>query len=264
MTDPAAHWDRPDLATAILDALAAAGRDLDDLTVEGLAPTDHFHSGGKAATERLARLAAPAAGSEVLDVGGGLGGPARLLAAGFGCSVTVVDVTPSYVEAARQLTARLGLADRVRHELGDGLDLPFPDATFDLVWTQNSGMNIADKATLYAGFRRVVRPGGLLAIQEPTAGPGGPPIYPVMWADDASSSFLWPPDELRALIETAGFTTRTWDDVTEEVRAPSSPAPAHSIQRLVMGERLDAIQASGRQNAAEDRIRMIQATFEVR
>jgi SAM-dependent methyltransferase len=264
MTDPAAHWDRPDLATAVLDALAAAGRDLDGLTVESLAATDHFHGGGRPATERLAGLAAPGPGTEVLDVGGGLGGPARLLAERFGCSVTVIDITPSYVEAARELTARLGLADRVRHELGDALDLPFADASFDLVWTQNSGMNIADKAALYAGFRRVVRPGGMLAQQEPMAGPGGPPVYPVMWADDASSSFLWAPDELRALIEEAGFVARSWDDVTEEVQAPSGAAPAHSIQRLVMGERLEAIQAAGRRNAAEGRVRMVQATFAAR
>jgi hypothetical protein len=122
-------------------------------------------------------------------------------------------------------------------------------------------MNIADKAGLYAGFRRVVRPGGTLALQEPMAGPGGPLVYPVMWADDASSSFLWPPEELRALIERSGFRARTWDDVTEAVQAPSSPAPAHSIQRLVMGDRLEAIRAAAGRNAAEGRVRMVQATF---
>jgi SAM-dependent methyltransferase len=264
VSDPAAHWDRPDLGTAVLDALTAAGRDVEELTVDDLAATDHFHGGGKPATVRLAQRAAPAPGTEVLDVGGGLGGPARLLAAEFGCSVTVVDITPSYVEAARMLTARVGLADRVRHEVGDALDLPFPDGSFDLVWTQNSGMNIADKPALYAGFRRVLRPGGALAVQEPMAGPGGPPVYPVMWADDASTSFLWAPDELRAAIEAAGFAVRTWDDVTAEVRGPSSPAPAHSIQRLVLGDRLEAIQAAGRRNAEEARVCMVQATFTVR
>ena len=136
--------------------------------------SDHFHSGGKAATVRLARLFGARPGLRVLDVGGGLGGPARTLAVEYGCDVTVVDLTESYVHAARVLTARLGLGERVRHEVGDALALPYPDGAFDVVWTQNSGMNIADKRRLYEGFHRVLRPGGLLALQEPMAGPVQP------------------------------------------------------------------------------------------
>src|SRR2546425_680760 len=101
---------------------------------------------------------------------------------------------------------------------------------FDVLWTQNSGMNIADKERLYAGFARVLRPGALLAIQEPMAGPVQPVVFPVMWARDASASFLRAPDAMRALIEAAGFQVRAWDDVTDEVAGPGSAAaiPAHS------------------------------------
>ena len=145
----------------------------------------------------------------VLDVGGGFGGPARTLAVEFGCLVTTVDLTDSYVRAAQALTARMrprrsgeppASATRSR--------CPSPTAAFDVVWTQNSGMNIADKERLYAGFHRVLRPGGLLALQEPMAGPVEPLLYPVMWARDASTSFLRTPAEMRAVIEAAGFRRR--------------------------------------------------------
>src|SRR2546425_595620 len=224
------------------------------------APADQFHSGGKGATERLARLAALRPGMRVLDVGGGLGGPARTLAVQFGCHVTVVDLTESYVRAAAALTARLGLSDRVTHRIGDALALDVEAGLFDVVWTQNSGMNIADKERLYAGFARVLRPGGLLALQEPMAGPVQPVVFPVMWARDAGASFLRAPSAMRSVIETAGFHVRVWDDVTEEV--PSlAPTPAHSVQRIVMGQALDAIVQAGQRNREERRILMVQAVL---
>jgi SAM-dependent methyltransferase len=168
------------------------------------------------------------------------------------------------VEAGRALTARLGLADHVAHRLGDALALPADAGPFDVVWTQNSGMNIADKERLYAGFAAALGPGGILAIQEPMAGPVEPPIYPVMWARDASSSFLRRPETMRAVIEAAGFRATVWDDVTHEAGGPSTgvSVPAHAIQRIVMGDALDAIVAAGHRNRDEARIVMVQAVFE--
>jgi ubiquinone/menaquinone biosynthesis C-methylase UbiE len=259
-----AYWGRENLAEAILAALTARGTDLDALTPDALAPVDQFHGGGKPATERLARLAGAAADMRVLDVGGGFGGPARTLAVEFGCLVTVVDLTASYVRAAQMLTTRMGLDDRVSHHVGNALALPFPDAAFDLVWTQNSGMNIADKERLYAGFHRVLRPGGLLALQEPMAGPVEPLLYPVMWGRDPSSSFLRTPAAMRAVIEGAGFRGRVWNDVTAQTAGPVSAAeiPAHSIQRVVMGDAIDEIIRMGHRNRDERRLVSIQAVFE--
>jgi len=261
MTD---YWERKDLAEAIVAALAAAGKDLDALTIDDLALTDQFHGGGKAATVRLARLLGAKAGSRVLDVGGGLGGPARTLAVEFGCRVTVVDLTESFVRAGRMLTTRLGLAERVSHHVGNALDLRFETGAFDVVWTQNSGMNIADKAGLYAGFQRVLRAGGVLAIQEPMAGPVQPPVFPLMWATDPSASFLRTPLEMKALIEQAGFIGRVWDDVTAETATPPTAAaiPAHSAQRLIMGAALDDIIRANDRNRAEGRMVSVQAVFD--
>src|SRR2546422_73278 len=186
----AGYWEREGLERAILGALAATGRDVDALTVDDLAPADHFHGGGKAATDRLARLAGIRPGMRVLDVGGGLGGPARTLAATCGAHVTVVDVTESFVRTGAALTARLGLADRVEHRVGDALELDVPAASFDLVWTQNSGMNIADKERLYRGFARALRPGGVLATQEPMAGSVQPATVPGIGAPASRGEFL--------------------------------------------------------------------------
>jgi SAM-dependent methyltransferase len=260
----ARYWGRAHLAEAILAALTARGVSLDALTVDALAPVDQFHGGGKPGTVRLARLAAVRPGTRVLDVGGGFGGPARTLAVEFGCHVTGIDLTESYVRAATVLTARMGLEDRVTHQVGNALALPFPDGAFDVVWTQNTGMNIADKEGLYAGFHRVLRPGGLLALQEPMAGPVEPVIYPVMWARDATTSFLRTPDAMRAVIEAAGFRARAWEDMTAETAGPTTGAamPAHSIARLVMGDAIDAIVAAGHRNRDEHRIVSIQAVFE--
>ena len=260
------YWGREDLGQTILDALAAAGKNLEALTIDDMAATDQFHSGGKGATVRLARLAGLAPGTRVLDVGGGLGGPARTLAIEFGCRVTVIDLTESYVSAAAMLTERLLLADRVSHHVGNALAPPFEGGAFDVVWTQNSGMNVADKERLYAGLRKVLRTGGLLALQEPMAGPVQPPIFPLMWAREPAQSFLRAPAEMRALIQRAGFQLRAWDDVTAETSGPAAGAvvPPHSIQRLIMGEALEAITRAGQRNREEGRIVMVQAVFERR
>src|SRR5215471_845401 len=154
------YWSRPHLAEALLDAVAALGLDLRTATPDALAPLDQFHGGGKEATRTLAHQAEVAAGMRVLDVGGGLGGPARMLAVEYGAIVTVLDFTADYLRAGALLTARMGLAEQVHFCCGHALNLPFPDGSFDLVWTQNSGMQIADKARLYREFFRILCPGG--------------------------------------------------------------------------------------------------------
>src|SRR5262245_45542234 len=261
MTDTG-YWRRPGIGDAIVDALRASGKNLERLTIDDLAPLDHFHGGGIAATRTLARMLSPAPGTRVLDVGGGFGGPARLLAAEYRCDVTVVDLTEDYNKAGERLTAMMGLAERVRFRQGDALALPFPDGAFDAVWTQNSGMNITDKPRLYGEFRRVLRAGGRLATQEPVAGTVQPPHFPVMWATDASGSFLLEPAALRALIESRGFAARAWE-VTTTQPPQTAPTPGGTpIQNLVMGDRLPAIMDANQRNWAERRLASVQGVFE--
>jgi SAM-dependent methyltransferase len=156
----------------------------------------------------------------------------------------------------------MGLENRVTHQPGNALELPFEDNSFDAVWTQNSGMNIADKESLYAGFKRVIRPKGLLVIQEPMSGPNHPLLLPAMWSIDGSNNFLRKPEQMRAAIEAAGFRLVKWDDVTDEKDAPGV-RPTHSIQRLVMGDDLLAeIRIADQRNDEEKRLVMIQAVFE--
>ena len=169
------HYGRGDLASAILTALSAAGKDPAALTIEDLAPIDQLHARGSEATLELARLAGITAGMRVLDVGGGLGGPARTLASAFGCSVEVLALTEEFCRAGEMLTARTDLADLVCFRQGNALKMRYPDAGFDVAWTQHSSMNIADKERLYAEIHRELSPSGHLAMHEMLAGLPHPP-----------------------------------------------------------------------------------------
>jgi len=161
MTEQVAqHYGKGGLLNRILAALGEAGKDIDQLTIDDLAQVDEFHSRRRLATEELAALLAPSAGENVIDIGSGLGGPSRYLAATYGCRVSGVDLTPEFVETATALTTRVGLSDKVDFRVGSALDLPFSDASFDCAWSQNVAMNIEDRPRYYAEMRRVLRPGG--------------------------------------------------------------------------------------------------------
>jgi SAM-dependent methyltransferase len=243
--------------------VAAAGLDLATATPDDLAPLDQFHGGGKQATRTLAEQAGVTAGMRVLDVGGGLGGPARMLAVEYGARVTVLDLTADYLRAGAMLTARLGLAGQVHFCYGQALALPFADGSFDLVWTQNSGMQLADKGRLYGGFFRVLRAGGRLAQLEPVAGPVQPPHFPLMWASEPSQSHLHTAEALYATITATGFIARSWNPAVRFAEPPASAVPpALTIQHLIMGERLPAIREARARNTAEDRMHSLLAVFE--
>lgn len=208
------HYARSGIADAIAAALQAGGKDLQRLTPADLAPVDQFHIRGRAATLELARAAGLNADMRVLDVGCGIGGTTRGLAAEFGCQVTGIDLTAEYCRVAEELSGWVGLAGRVEFHPADATRLPFADASFDLVWTEHVAMNIADKAALYAELHRVLKPGGSLAIYDVLAGPSGPVIFPVPWARTPEASFLATPEELRQLLHDAGFEIADWNDST--------------------------------------------------
>jgi MPBQ/MSBQ methyltransferase len=220
-----AHYSVADLTGTFTEILRSWGKDEGPLTPEDLAPLDHFHFGGAQATSELGALADVNADTTVLDVGGGFGGPARMLASTYGCRVTVLDVTEAYCEAGEMLTRRCGLDDLVSYIHGDALAIPFADEAFDRVWTLHSSMNIADKERLYSEIHRVLRPGGRLVMYENMAGPAGPVHFPVPWARDPSISFLRPPGEMRQLLADSGFSVRSWEDMTDAVVAATLGRP---------------------------------------
>jgi sarcosine/dimethylglycine N-methyltransferase len=186
-------------------ALTELGHDPQKLTPEILATVEHLHSGGLATTREQAKRIALTEDSWVLDVGCGIGGPARYLARTYGCRVDGIDLTPELIETGRVLTERSGLADRVVLQISNALDLPYSDQTFDVVWCQNVAMNIADKDGLFAGVYRALKLGGLFTSTEYSVGPGGDIIFPVPWAYDASINFLDREDVMRERYHTAGF-----------------------------------------------------------
>ena len=212
------HYTRADLGDVILTALEKAGKDLNRLTPEDLAPIDQFHIRGRTATLELARAAGLDAAKHVLDIGSGVGGTARCLAKEFGCRVTGIDLTTEYCRAAAMLSAKTGLAHLVDYRQGDATQLPFDDQTFDVVWTEHVAMNIPDKTRLYKEMHRVLKPGGTLAIYDVLAGPSGPVVFPVPWARTPDTSFVVSPNELRELLEESEFTITDWADTTEAAR----------------------------------------------
>ena len=143
------HYGWSGLMETIEEEIHRNGIDPTRVTVDELAPVDNYHWHRLAGTLALARVAAITADDSVLDVGGGIGGPARQLAHRYGCHVTVLDLTAEYCAVGETLTAWTNLEDQVSFVCGNALAMPFPDGTFDVVWTQHASMNIADKARLY-------------------------------------------------------------------------------------------------------------------
>ncbi|WP_446744786.1 class I SAM-dependent methyltransferase [Silvibacterium acidisoli] len=208
------HYNKAGLLERIeevLDTLATKG---EPLTASLLAPVDQFHTRGILATADLADAVGLNSSMRVLDLGSGIGGPARYYAATYGCFVEGLDLSPSFVEAATYLTARCGMIDRVKFTQGNALEIPFEDVSFDAVFLHHVAMNIADRASLYREVVRVLRPNGKFAIHD-IVRRSGELVYPAPWAMDSSTSFLLSVEETRAGLEQAGLSIERWSDETD-------------------------------------------------
>ncbi len=236
------------------------------LTPEQLGALDQFHTRGLAATAELAKLAGLSAAMSVLDLGSGVGGPARFLAATYGCRVTGVDLSEPFVEAARYLTERTGQSERVSFQTASALELPFDHGGFDLVLLQHVAMNIGDRARLYREIRRVLKSGGRFATFDVVLN-SGEPHYPLPWARTPATSFLLTAAATREAIEPAGFRTLAWQDDTEAAKAwfaqlrASGPPPSPNLG-VVMGPDFPQLAANLGRNLMEGRLAVLTALFE--
>lgn len=239
------HYTSGDLLQRLQAALRADGADPERPTIESLAPYDQFHGRGIDSTEQLASGLKVGEDDHLLDVGSGIGGPARYMANRFGCRVTGIDLTPEFCAVARHLTKAMGLEARVSFEQGNALTMPFPDETFTGAYSMNVSMNIEDKAGFYAEIFRVLKPGGWLVLSEVSQGPGGDITYPSPWALTAASSFLATPEETRAGLEACGFTVEDLRDNVAEFKAFAAKAremvergekPPHRAVSLIHGD----------------------------
>jgi SAM-dependent methyltransferase len=204
-TGVAGHYTEGTLEQRILAALRQAGKDADRLDPDDLAPIDEFHHGGRAATAAFAPRLNLQPGMHLLEIGSGIGGPARYFARHHGCRVTGIDLTEEFVAVARALTSRLGMNGQVSFERGSALSMPFAAASFDVATLLHVGMNIADKGRLFSEVRRVVKPGGLFGIYDQMREADGDLAFPVPWASVPETSFVETPATYKRLLTETGF-----------------------------------------------------------
>jgi ubiquinone/menaquinone biosynthesis C-methylase UbiE len=205
-----------DLAAKIADGLQSAGKSLKDLKTVDLSAIDEFHFRGRKATLQLAKQMKLSKSSCVLDIGSGLGGPARTLAEEYGCRVIGIDLTSIFCEVAGIMSNWVNLTERTEFQQGDATNLPFSDNQFDAAMTIHVGMNITAKDKLYEQARRVLKPGGRFAVYDILQGEGGEAFFPAPWARDSSISYLATSEEMMKLLSDVGFRILDVYDSTDE------------------------------------------------
>ena len=257
------HYSSGDLLSLLNAALSSDGVDPNEPTLEGLAPYDQFHGRGMDATVELANLMPARQNDAILDIGSGIGGPARYVATRFGCRVTGIDLTPEFCEVAQHVTRLLGLDDRVSFEVGNALSLPFGAASFDGAYSINVSMNIEDKAGFHREIARVLKQGGWAVLAEIAKGAGGDLEYPTPWARTGATSFLSTADETRRSLTAAGLDIVAMQDTREQALAYGARAramvergekPPHRAVQLIHGGIAQAAMANSSRALADGRI----------
>jgi len=262
------HYSARDIEARILAGIRAAGLNPEQrLSAEELGALDHFHTGGLRASRELLEMAKIRAEDRVLDIGAGLAGSARLLASAVGCRVDCIEMSPDYCAGAVLLNRLTGLEDRIKVHQGSALDLPFPDGSFDVVWMQNVGMNIADKRKLYREISRALKPGGRYVFQEMVAGKAGTSYFPLPWATDPADSFLVSAEEMRSVLAECGFIAELFEDTSDthlnRSIANATPAVSGQLGLAVFVDNLAQKAANARRSLEEGQVRLVRGVFRV-
>jgi len=259
----AAHYSRGNLLSRLNAALIEDGVDPNHPSMDALAPYDQFHGRGLEATLEVAALLQAGPADHILDIGSGIGGPARYFANRFGCRVTGIDLTPEFCDVARHLTRLVDLEDRVTFKVGDALAMPFADDSFDGAYSMNVSMNIANKGAFYREIHRVLKPGAWLVLSEVAKGEGEEPDYPTPWANSVRTSFLSTPEETRRGLLESGFDVIRLHSTSEEARAFGARSramvergekPPHRAVMLIHGEIATQAMANTSRGLSEGRI----------
>jgi SAM-dependent methyltransferase len=238
------HYSRPGLVAAIEAALTERAKQPPATTIEDLAPFDEFHVGGRKATKELLAQLKLVPGAEVLDVGCGLGGPARYCAREFGARVTGIDLSADYLETAIALTSWVELDKLIEFRRSPADDLPFKKRSFDAAYLLHVGMNVADKTGMFSGLHRVLRPGARLGVYDLMRLSSDSLAFPVPWAPHTSLSFVSTPDSYVARLTAAGFEVESRRDQRPLVPAGDEAEPDLSGLRLLLGESTEAKMAN--------------------
>lgn len=209
------HYAGSDFSKRFNLSLQKAGLTIETITPEDIARFDQFHIRGKEATRDMANLANFHNGMHVLDVGCGLGGPARILASEFGCYVTGIDITQDYCRLAELFNRKTGLANKICIKQADATMMPFVDEIFDAAVTEHVTMNILNKELLLKEIFRVLKPGGKYGYYEIFSSDDSDIYFPVPWAESKNLSFLSNSEKYLRIMESSGFNIHTITDLTQ-------------------------------------------------
>lgn len=260
------HWGKGDVYSRILETMELAGIDPNTLTIEQLAPVDHFHARGFPATVELADALPIREGDTLVDIGCGIGGPARYLAKRFNCRVEGIDITAPFIDAANKLSALVAMQDAVRCQHGDGQNLPYKDETFDGGYSQHVLMNVPDRTTFFAEAFRVLKPGAFFALTEHGLGPVGEPHHPVPWSEDGCGAYLMRPSDTVDILKETGFRNIEVTDTGEKylqgykaamALAAKGEAPVFGTH-ILLGELAPQIVKNAARNIEERRTQPVQ------
>ena len=263
----ASHYGDDALIERIGENLSQRQRDLSNLTTTDLAPYDEFHFRGRKATLELGDKMKLTDSSRALDIGSGLGGPARTLAEKYDCHITGIDLTQAFCDVAAVLSEWLNLSSHTTFLLGDATSLPFPDNHFDCAMTIHVAMNIPEKQMVYNEARRVVKPGGIFSVYDILQGEGGDISFPVPWAEEQSLSFLATTDETKAFLKESGFRIIEIIDSSEESYHSLKAAMSQSVKgeitkissptQMLFGDKFEDMARNQFRGLAEKQIRTV-------